>query len=1009
MIHRIEILTAPRHPDPVGQSLLARIRRFADLAATGVALDDLRTCAVYSFAEEALAGNGAGRLDAAGLRALGAELFADPVLHEICVDGEVLRRAPFDWYVEVGFRPGVTDNVGRTAQESLEYRLGHALAEGHHVHTATGYFFRGRLTREQVRALARDWLANELIQQVTVLAPDELDAPAAAGLFRVPRVELHQPIRVERFALASAQALLALSAQRLLALSPPEAEAIRAYFARPEVTAARRAAGLGPEATDVELEVLAQTWSEHCKHKIFNADIAYTDEHGRTETIRSLYKTYIQGATHTVRQALGADDWCLSVFRDNAGVVRFDERWSFVFKVETHNSPSALDPYGGALTGIVGVNRDPFGTGRGAELLFNTDVFCFASPFHDAPLPPRLLHPRRIYEGVRLGVEHGGNKSGVPTVNGSLTFHERFLGKPLVFCGTGGLLPATLGGRPGHEKWVNPGDRIVMVGGRIGADGIHGATFSSLELSESSPATAVQIGDPIVQKRMFDFLLRARDLGLFNAITDNGAGGLSSSVGEMAQFSGGATLHLELAPLKYPGLQPWEIFISEAQERMTLAVPPDKVDALLALSREMDVESTVLGEFDASGVLTATYGGEVVARLDMDFLHEGLPRMQLKAQWQAPAVAPTPALPAGDLTALLSRVLGRLNVCSKEAIVRQYDHEVQGASVVKPLLGAQNDGPSDAAVLRPVLESPRGLAIAHGICPRYSDLDTAAMAACAVDEAVRSVVAVGADPARIAGLDNFCWCDPLPAPNNPDAGHKLAQLVRAARALHDVAVAYGVPLISGKDSMKNDYVSGTQRISIPPTLLFSAAGIVEDVRRAMTMDVKAAGDRVYLLGATREELGSSELLAELGLDGGHVPTVDVATAKATYAALHGAIQAGLVRSAHDCSDGGLAVALAESAFAGGLGLDLDMSALAQAEGLAPAALLFSESPSRLVVSVAPQNRTAFERALAGVPCHALGTVSGGARLTARGPGGAVWLDAPLAELKEAWQRTLREL
>ncbi|HEX9842616.1 MAG TPA: AIR synthase-related protein, partial [bacterium] len=582
-----------------------------------------------------------------------------------------------------------------------------------------------------VRALARDWLANELIQQVTVLAPEEARG-APAALFRLPVVDLHQPIRTERFTLRDAEEVLALSRARLLALSPPEAEAIRAYFARPEVTAARRAAGLGPEATDVELEVLAQTWSEHCKHKIFNADIAYTDEHGRTETIRSLYKTYIQGATHTVRQALGADDWCLSVFRDNAGVVRFDERWSFVFKVETHNSPSALDPYGGALTGIVGVNRDPFGTGRGAELLFNTDVFCFASPFHDAPLPPRLLHPRRIYEGVRLGVEHGGNKSGVPTVNGSLTFHERFLGKPLVFCGTGGLLPATLGGRPGHEKWVEPGDRIVMVGGRIGADGIHGATFSSLELSESSPATAVQIGDPIVQKRMFDFLLRARDLGLFNAITDNGAGGLSSSVGEMAQLSGGATLHLELAPLKYPGLQPWEIFISEAQERMTLAVPPDKVDALLALSREMDVESTVLGEFDASGVLTATYGGEVVARLDMDFLHEGLPRMQLKAQWQAPAAAPTPALPDGGLTALLSRVLGRLNVCSKEAIVRQYDHEVQGASVVKPLVGVLDDGPGDAAVIRPLLDSMRGLAIAHCLCPRYSDLDTAAMAECAM-------------------------------------------------------------------------------------------------------------------------------------------------------------------------------------------------------------------------------------------------------------------------------------
>ncbi|MCH8882413.1 MAG: phosphoribosylformylglycinamidine synthase, partial [SAR324 cluster bacterium] len=846
----------------------ARILRFCDLPLTS-----LRTCAVYSFSEAALAGNGAApHVDAAWLRAHGSELFADPLLHRCCVDGEGLAGNAFDWYVEVSFRPGVTDNVGRTAQESLEYRLGRPLAEGHHVHSASGYFLRGSLSREQVEALAREWLANELIQQVLVVGRHELPA-ATERLFRLPRVELNTPIRVERFALDSTEALLALSGERLLALNAAEAEAIRAYYARPAVIAAREAAGLGAEATDVELEVIAQTWSEHCKHKIFNADVTYTDEHGRSETIRSLYKTYIQGATRAVREALGPDDWCLSVFQDNAGVVRFDERWSFVFKVETHNSPSALDPYGGALTGIVGVNRDPFGTGRGAELLFNTDVFCFASPFFDEALPPGLLHPRRIYEGVRLGVEHGGNKCGVPTLNGSLTFHEGFLGKPLVFCGTGGLLPAEIAGRPGHEKWVNAGDRIVMVGGRIGADGIHGATFSSLELSESSPATAVQIGDPIVQKKMFDFLLLARERGLFNAITDNGAGGLSSSVGEMAQLSGGATLHLERAPLKYPGLQPWEIFISEAQERMTLAVPPDKVEALLALSRQMDVESTVLGEFNASGLLEATYEGEVVALLDMDFLHNGLPRMQLKASWRPPPARPPATLPAGDLTPLLLRLLGRLNVCSKEAIVRQYDHEVQGASVIKPLMGAHDDGPSDAAVLRPVLGSHRGLAIAHGICPRYSDLDTYHMAACAVDEAVRGVVAVGGNPARIAGLDNFCWCDPLPSPTNPDAEYKAAQLVRAARALAETCEAYGIPLISGKDSMKNDYVWEEGRISIPPTLLFSAVGIVEDVSRAVTMDLKAAGDRVYLIGETRRELGGSEYYAHLGLLGASVPRV----------------------------------------------------------------------------------------------------------------------------------------
>jgi phosphoribosylformylglycinamidine synthase subunit PurSL len=513
---------------------------------------------------------------------------------------------------------------------------------------------------------------------------------------------------------------------------------------------------------------------------------------------------------------------------------------------------------------------------------------------------------------VRQGVEHGGNKSGVPTVNGSVTFHERFLGKPLVFCGTGGLLPARIAGRPGWEKWINPGDRIVMVGGRIGKDGIHGATFSSLELNENAPATAVQIGDPIVQKKMFDFLLVARDRGLFNAITDNGAGGLSSSVGELAQLSGGARIALDLAPLKYPGLQPWEIFISEAQERMTLAVPPENVAVLLELSRTMDVESTVLGEFTDSGWLIATHGGDTVCALDLDFLHNGVPRMHIEAHGSPPpATQPNLRAPT-DLTGMLTTLLGRLNVCSKESIVRQYDHEVQGASVLKPFVGAMNDGPADAAVLRPVLASMQGVAVAHGLAPRYADLDAGAMAACAVDEAVRSVVAVGADPARIAGLDNFCWCDPLPGPTNPDAAYKAAQLVRAARALQDAAIAFGVPLISGKDSMKNDYVHQGKRLSIPPTLLFSALAIVPDVRRCVTMDVKFPGDRVYLLGQTLRELGGSELFGQLGIAGGIVPQVDAPRARTLYAALHRAITHGWVRSAHDCSDGGLGVALARS-------------------------------------------------------------------------------------------------
>ena len=514
--------------------------------------------------------------------------------------------------------------------------------------------------------------------------------------------------------------------------------------------------------------------------------------------INSLFDTFVKGSTKKIRKKMGKADWCLSVFVDNAGIIKFDGEHNLVFKVETHNSPSALDPYGGALTGIVGVNRDPFGTGKGASLIFNTDVFCFASPYYSKPLPKRILHPRRIYEGVREGVEHGGNKSGIPTVNGCIVFDDRFLGKPLVYCGTGGIMPARISGKPTHIKEIRSGDLIVMTGGRIGKDGIHGATFSSEELHEGSPVTAVQIGDPITQKKMTDFLLMARDRELYRCITDNGAGGLSSSVGEMARLSGGAELDLGKAPLKYPGLNPWEILLWEAQERMSLAVDPLKIDSFLELAKKMDVEATVLGKFTRSGRFHVRFGGMTVAYLEMDFLHEGVPQMHLSARWKSPkhpdAVVPVPK----DMGKALRKILARLNVCSKESLVRQYDHEVQGGSVVKPLVGARNDGPSDAAVIRPLLDSFAGVVVANGICPKYGDIDTYHMAACAIDEAIRNTIAVGGSLGTIAGLDNFCWCDPVQSEKTPDGDYKLAQLVRANQALYDYTTVFGVPCISGK-------------------------------------------------------------------------------------------------------------------------------------------------------------------------------------------------------------------
>jgi phosphoribosylformylglycinamidine synthase len=803
---------------------------------------------------------------------------------------------------------------------------------------------------------------------------------------------------------------MAISRAGMLALTLEEMQIIKAHAADPEVVAARRVAGLGAKLTDCELEALAQTWSEHCKHKIFAARIDYEDTTtGERREINSLFKSYIVRATRELRERAGERDICLSVFKDNAGVIRFTDDWSLVFKVETHNSPSALDPYGGALTGIVGVNRDSFGTGLGARLLFNTDVFCFASPFYARPLPPRLLHPRRIFEGVVEGVEHGGNKSGIPTVNGSIVFDERFAGKPLVYCGTGAIMPTLVNGQPGHEKQARVGDRIVMVGGRIGKDGIHGATFSSEELHEDSPVTAVQIGDPITQKRMFDFLIIARDRGLYSSITDNGAGGLSSSVGEMAQDTGGFELHLDRAPLKYPGLQPWEILISEAQERMTVAVPPDHLGEFLALAGEMNVEATDLGHFTASGYYHCRYQGQTVAWLPMAFVHDGVPQLRIPARWVPPAL-PEPQLPPpADYAAALQALLGRLNICSKESVVRRYDHEVQAGTVVKPLTGVVNDGPSDAAVVKPLPDSFAGVAVAHGICPRYSDLDTYHMTANAIDEALRNFVAVGGNVDHVAGLDNFCWCDPVKSDKTPDGEYKAAQLVRANQALYDYCLAFGVPLISGKDSMKNDYQIGDTKISIPPTLLFSVIGKIDDVRRATTMDAKNPGDLVYLLGTTGNELGGSEYYALHGQLGRHVPVVAAATALARYRAVNRAQREGLLRSCHDLSDGGLGVALAEIAFAGGLGLQIDLRAVPVAGELRADAVLFSESASRLLVTVRPGDRERFEALFAGQDCACIGTVIAAGELRITGLTGERLVCCPIADLKAAWQSPLREM
>ena len=991
MAYRVEIGLKSHIRDARGEKIRRRI--IDDLK---ISVDSVRTIDVYTV--------DAG-LSREEIENVAAGPFLDPVIQESSV-GKPLGQ-DFDWVIEVGYKPGVTDNVGRTAREAVELLVERKFHPGEGVYTSVLYLIKGRLTRDRVECIATGLLANTLIQRFEVKDRPSWDPAVGMGI-TVPHMAGRAGVRVAEIDLCgSDEELMRISSERVLALSLKEMKALRAYADDPRVRRERNRVGLGENLTDCEVEALAQTWSEHCKHKIFDGLIDYADEEGKVQGIDSLFETYIKRSTEEIRKAMGGRDWCVSVFQDNAGVMRFNQDWNLVFKVETHNSPSALDPYGGALTGIVGVNRDPFGTGKGARLLFNVDTFCFAPPDYSKPLPPRLLHPKRIYEGVREGVEHGGNKSGIPTVNGSIVFDERYAGKPLVYCGTGGIMPRMILGEPSHIKRAQPGDLIVMTGGRIGKDGIHGATFSSEELHEESPTSAVQIGDPITQKRMTDFLLRARDLGLYHAITDNGAGGLSSSVGEMARDCNGCELHLEQAPLKYAGLDPWEILLSEAQERMTLAVPPEHIDRFLGLAKRMDVEATVLGKFTDSGKFHIFYGEKTAAFLDMEFLHNGYPRMALRARW-ARKVYPEPRFgEPKDLTESLKQVLSRYNVCSKESVIRQYDHEVQGGSAIKPLVGAFNEGPGDAAVLRPLLESWEGVVVSSGICPRYSDIDTYAMMACAIDEAIRNNIAVGGNLRHMAGLDNFCWCDPIQSEKTPDGEYKLAQLVRANMALYDYTTVFGVPCISGKDSMKNDYLIGATKISIPPTVLFSAVSVVPDVRKCVTMDSKRAGDLVYILGETFAEMGASEYNALHGFIGDRVPQVDSRRAKALYEALGRAMARGVVASCHDCSDGGLGVALAETAFAGALGMEVDLRKVPSSGVDRNDVLLFSESQSRFVVTVHPEDRVPFEACLKGEAFSEVGKVVDGNVFQALGLNGKVVVRADIFELKEAWQKPLR--
>lgn len=846
--------------------------------------------------------------------------------------------------LEVAYRPGVTDPVAEQIVRAAR-QLGFTGVQ----RAATGFRFKVEgLKTESLEKLASQLLANNVIQhwrpgEITPSFPEEAEASGEVEI--VPILEL------------SNSELLEVSKNRRAALDLAEMQAIQAYYRK-----------INRNPTDVEFETIAQTWSEHCVHKTFKAkvDIRYSDgdtsetrnsildtsetRNSNIETVDSILKTYLKAATDKINAP-----WVISAFVDNAGIIDFDDEFEISFKVETHNHPSAIEPFGGANTGVGGVIRDVLGVS--AKPIATTDILCFGpQDMNPDELPEGVLHPRRIQRGVVAGVQDYGNKIGIPTVNGAILYDEGYTANPLVFCGCVGIAP-----RGRHRKNPQPGDRVIVLGGRAGRDGLRGATFSSMTMDAQTgevSGASVQIGDPITEKGLIDVITRARDLALYNDITDCGAGGLSSAAGEMASKIG-ADIELQNVRLKYPGLAPWEIWLSEAQERMVLAVSPEKLPALQELCHTFDTELTDIGVFTGNGRLIVRYGGKTVLELENDFLHEGIPQRQLKAIIDNSKID-TRKLKYSNIEhritnnnahARLLALLSSPNIASKAATIHLYDHEVQGGTVVKPLTGIAADAPSDAAVLKPIgAKGKKGIVLSNGINPEYGKRDAYKMALSVIDEAIRNAVAVGADPARIAILDNFCWGDPL----RPET---MGTLIEAARGCHDGAMLFQSPFISGKDSLNNEYLGPDGlRHAIPPTLLISAIGIIDDVSKAITMDLKTPGNVLYLVGSEQLPVTSNQ----------SVPDVPE-TAPEVYRALHKAIQNGLVKSCHDISEGGLSVAAAEMCIGGRLGLSL--------LGTLPAEACFAETNGCLLAEIDPAAETDFLALFTGLPLTKIGTVT----------------------------------
>jgi len=932
-------------------------------------------------------------------------LVSNPVTQKYYVnkkDSKLFINNKFDWAIEIGFLPGVTDNVSHTVKQIIEDQFNIKFLGNEGVYSSQVTLISGKLNKNEIQKIA-DSLYNPLIQHTYLKNYKQYVRDHGMG-FAVPRIKLIKEPTVSKVDLKVTDDELTKigksgitnpdgSKRGPLALDIDYLKTIRNYFKSKK-----------RDPNDIEVESLAQTWSEHCKHTIFANPI--------DEVKDGLFKHYIKRATKEINKK-----FCVSVFNDNSGAITFDKKYLITHKVETHNSPSALDPFGGAVTGIVGVNRDTLGFGLGARPVANYYGFCLADPRIDKKLykgkgsTQPMLSSKRIMNGVIDGVNAGGNQSGIPTPQGFLNFDERFRGKPLVFVGTIGLIPKKIGGKLSHVKKAQLGDYVVMLGGRVGKDGIHGATFSSEAMDSGSPSTAVQIGDPITQKKLSDAIVKeARDMLLYNSITDNGAGGLSCSVSEMAKESGGVIVTLEKVPLKYPGLEPWEIWISESQERMTLSVPKEKWNKFKSLMDSREVEATIIGKFTDSGKCLVSHNGKIIMDIDMDFLHDGLPTKFLTTTYNPIKHEELNIPQEKNLNQTLLKILSRLNITSFSFISQQYDYVVQANSVLPPLQGRGRVN-AETSAIRPNLNSQKGVVMSQGLYPSYSDIDTYHMAASSIDTAIRNAVAAGADPNYLAILDNFCWC-------SADDPERLGALKRAAQACYDYAVSYGTPFISGKDSMFNDFNGYDEKgkpisISIPPTLLISSIGVIKDINKVVSLDLKKANDLIYILGETKDELGASEYFAMQGEKvgkkyiGNKVPKVDAKKNKKLYDLFFKAVQSDLISSSISIGRGGIAVALAKTTIGGKLGIQVDLKHI-PGNVSRDDYILYSESQGRILVSIDPKNKNKFENNFKNVTYGLVGKVTKNQVFEVIGLENKKIINLKVDEIEKAYKSTFKD-